>query len=70
MVDPMFIIVQSSWSFVTTFTPTAVTTTAVASTVVILPGFTWIYLNFHEYIKTYLILPIFTYIYVKFTEFT
>ena len=40
MVDPMFMIVHSWRSFLT-----AVTTTAVALIVVILPEFTWIYLN-------------------------
>ena len=44
MVDPMLMIVQSLWSF-----PTAVTTTAVAPTDVILPVFAWIYLNLSEF---------------------
>ena len=58
MVDPMFMIVQSLMSFLT-----AVTTTAVAPTAVILPEFTWftwIYLN----------LPECTWIYLNLTEFT
>ena len=60
MVYPMFMIVQSLRSFITAVTPTAVTPTAVATIVVILPEFTGIYLNVHEFTLIYLILPQFT----------
>ena len=51
-VDPMFMIIQSIWSFLT-----AVTTTAVAPIAVI---FTCIYLNLPKVTRIYLKLPEFT----------
>ena len=40
MVDPIFMIVQSLWSFLTAVTPNDVTKTAVSPIAVILPEFT------------------------------
>ena len=60
MVDPMFMIVQSLNSFLTAVTPTAVTPAAVAPITVLLPEFTWIYLNLPEFTLLYLDLPLFT----------
>ena len=65
MVDPMFMIVQSSRSFLTAVTPTAV-----APIAVILPEFTWIYLTLHDFTWIYLYLPVFTWIYLNLPEFT
>ena len=59
MVDPMLLIVQSLWSFVT-----AVTTTAVAPIAVIF------YLFLPEHTKNYLNLPVITGIYKNLAEFT
>ena len=83
MVDPRFMIFQSLRPFLTVVTPTAVTPTAVTPIVVILPEFTWIFLNFPYFTSITLIyqklpeltgvnlnLPEFTKIYLNLTEFT
>ena len=57
MLDPMFMIVQRKRSLLTVVAPTAVTSTAVTSIVVILPDFNWIYLNISDFFKIYLNLP-------------
>ena len=78
IVDPMFMIIQNSRSFLTAVTPTAV-----APTVVLLanlgdlpelnsnlPEFTLIHLTLSEFTGIYLSLPDFTLIYLNLPEFT
>ena len=71
MVDPMFMIVQSLRSYLTAVTPTTV-----APIAVILPVFTWIYLNLPEFTLIYPNIPEydwnpkFTWIYLTLPQFT
>ena len=65
MVDLMFMIIHSLRSFLTAVRPTAV-----AQIEVILPEFTWIYLNLPNFTWIYLKLSEFTRIYLNLLEFT